>query len=165
MKGDERDMKLGHYSSNLIDELEAKSQENPRVMFKPRGLWFEVEGEQDWREWTNAENSGDINNQFHYRLSLAPGTKMLHIRSVGELDDFHKDFKSTDTPYPGADYEMIDWLKVADIWDGIVIAPYQWSRRLSNDPCSRWYYAWDCASGCLWNPNGSTIELLEEPRT
>ena len=156
-------MKLGHYSDKPIDNLETKSQTDLRSMFKPRGLWFEVEGDNDWREWTTAEQFGDVNAQYHYRLILSPTTELLQIKSAGELDDFHHEFKTLIPLFPGSHYEMIDWSKVAKSWDGIIIAPYQWTRRLSDDPCSRWYYAWDCASGCLWNPNGTTLELLHKP--
>ncbi|QBI98814.1 hypothetical protein SEA_BOBBY_184 [Mycobacterium phage Bobby] len=51
--------------------------------------------------------------------------------------------------------DWIDWGKVAADYGGIIIAPYQWSRRM--DP--HWYYTWDCASGCIWNLEA--IESLE----
>jgi hypothetical protein len=43
----------------------------------------------------------------------------------------------------------IEWRKVAERFDGIIIAPYIWQRRLDLE--SSWYYSWDCASGCIWN--------------
>lgn len=157
------EMKLGHYSKNPVDRLELKSQTNLRTAFKPRGLWFEVEGDQDWKEWATAEEFVDISAQYHYRIIPSLGTKLLHIQSVAELDEFHEEFKSPERLYPGSPDEYIDWVKVSESWDGIIIAPYQWSRRLSSDPCSHWYYGWDCASGCLWNPKSTTAELIREP--
>ena len=47
------------------------------------------------------------------------------------------------------DTHEIDWKKVKSKYQGIIIAPYQWSCRLNLD--SNWYYGWDCASGCIWD--------------
>lgn len=44
---------------------------------------------------------------------------------------------------------LIDWRRVAESYQGIVIAPYVWARR--HHLASGWYYAWDCASGCIWD--------------
>jgi hypothetical protein len=43
----------------------------------------------------------------------------------------------------------IDWQRVAEQHQGIIITPYQWECRYSID----WYYIWDCASGCIWDPD------------
>ena len=60
---------------------------------------------------------------------------------------------------------FIDWPKVAERYDGIIIAPYQWSRRLDGP---MWYYGWDCASGCVWRARAvlelkSMEELCQQP--
>ena len=53
----------------------------------------------------------------------------------------------------------INWRAVAGDYAGLIITPYQWSRRL--EPYS-WYYGWDCASGCIWDPSAITdIKLIE----
>jgi len=54
----------------------------------------------------------------------------------------------------------INWPAVAEKYDGIIIAPYIWQRRLSDNPDHFWYYGWDCASGCIWN-----TEVIEEIHT
>jgi hypothetical protein len=49
-------------------------------------------------------------------------------------------------------YQMtyeIDWYRVAEQYDGIIITPYIYERRLTE--YTTWYYSWDCASGCIWN--------------
>ena len=53
---------------------------------------------------------------------------------------------------------MLDFLKVMDEYDGIIIAPYQYSCRLMNSSTA-WYYGWDCASGCIWNLGCISIKL------
>lgn len=45
-------------------------------------------------------------------------------------------------------YEL-DWLKVKQKYQGIIIAPYQWKCRMAQE--TKWYYGWDCASGCIWD--------------
>ena len=61
------------------------------------------------------------------------------------------------------DYGCIDWRLVAEEWQGIVIAPYLWERRFDSD--ARWYYSWDCASGCIWDHRAiAAIELIGELR-
>lgn len=44
----------------------------------------------------------------------------------------------------------LDWAAIGKLYDGIIIAPYLWERRLNGG--AMWYYGWDCASGCIWNP-------------
>lgn len=44
-------------------------------------------------------------------------------------------------------YEYIDWASVCRAYQGIVISPYFWSRRMG----PMWYYSWDCASGVIWD--------------
>ena len=43
----------------------------------------------------------------------------------------------------------IDWNRVAKKYQGIIITPYIWERRLTTT-CT-WYYGWDVASGCIWD--------------
>ena len=44
----------------------------------------------------------------------------------------------------------IDWPSVAETYTGIEICPYRRSQRMRDD--ARWYYTWDVASGCVWDP-------------
>ena len=54
----------------------------------------------------------------------------------------------------------IRWQDVALDYQGILIAPYQWSLRLDKD--FRWYYMWDCASGCIWDLSAiASLTLLQ----
>ena len=55
----------------------------------------------------------------------------------------------------------IDWPAVATDYPGLIIAPYQWSCRMSE--FTRWYYGWDCASGCIWNAD-AIARVTEEAR-
>jgi hypothetical protein len=151
-------MKLSHYTTKPITKLVNKIQtgERPgwRYQPKPNGLWVSVDGEQSWPSWCEDENFGDCASQFCYSVELAADHNVLIIDTVAKMLDF-------DTRYPiGGDERWLDgwiyWPKVAEDYDGVIIAPYQWSQRME----LMWYYGWDCASGCIWN--ASAIESIHE---
>jgi hypothetical protein len=70
----------------------------------------------------------------------------------------------------------IDWPKVSERYDGVVIAPYVWSLRMGDyemiegrmrktpdSAISDWYYPWDCASGCIWKASAiKAFDLIKE---
>ena len=59
---------------------------------------------------------------------------------------------------------IINWLAVARDYDGILIAPYCYTRRMTLD----WYNTWDCASACVWNARAiervDYVGKIEHPR-
>jgi hypothetical protein len=77
-----------------------------------------------------------------FEVTLSPDANVLHIGSTEQFDKFNRKYRSDDM------FGSIIWPDVAKQYDGIIIAPYLWSRRL--DSSSRWYYGWDAASGCIW---------------
>jgi hypothetical protein len=48
----------------------------------------------------------------------------------------------------------IAWDRLRERYQGLIVTPYIWERRLTmgNGPDAMWYYFWDCASGCIWDP-------------
>ena len=52
---------------------------------------------------------------------------------------------------------MSEWDTLIGQYDGIEICPYLQQFRMSN---SMWYYTWDVASGCIWDPQ----VLIGEPK-
>lgn len=153
--------RLIHYSSKPLGKLwSITSQPTPESHFdKPSGLWVSAEGENDWKEWCSSESFHtellDIPNEIH----LKPDANILWLRSGDQLDEFTKMY-GRENPLaalsPGLFREpCIDWSRVAQDYQGIVISPYQWSRRMER--FTSWYYGWDCASGCIWN-----VEAIDE---
>ena len=126
---------LGHYTNRL------------QLDVKPRGLWWSVDG--DWERWCRAE---DWTIGQHRNEIIADMSRILQLKTVSDIDLFHAEFTSANQLY-------IKWPVVAWEWAGIEIAPYQWDRR-HNGHASRWYYGWDCASGCVWDVNA--ISLVQE---
>lgn len=110
-------------------------------------------GDDDWPTWCRENEFHHAGLAHAHRVTIAPDANLVRIMSPEGIDGLHETFAvETDMArkHPatfGRDSWAIDWARVARYYHGIVIAPYQWSRRMSPD----WYYGWDCASGCVWN--------------
>lgn len=140
---------LRHYSYKPLGEIGDREQGDPRTYGKPRGLWLSVEGGGDgWREWCEAESFAGGWRHI-YDVELAEGANVLHLRGPGDLDRFHHEWAVEDGVLVKWGRRCIDWRTVAEKYDGIIIAPYVWERRLDGE-VSEWYYGWDCASACIW---------------
>jgi len=122
------------------------------VYTKPRGLWLSAQGDDDWPSWCVSEKFRLQDLAHAWRVELAPEAAVLCVSTVEELDAFTDAFGYDDALFSSAHWRArgIDWPRVAESYRGIVIAPYRWERRLTQE--SLWYYGWDCASGCVWDP-------------
>lgn len=156
-------MNLMHYASEpvVFDRSRRYGQNEPSTFGKPEGFWVSVEGEDDWPSWCRAEGFNLGSLRFAHRVTLAASSNVLRIFTADGLDAFTDRFgalEPRDRKYATFDLRGIDWRRVADHYGGIVVAPYQYSRRLS----LHWYYGWDAASGCVWNPDAvEAVELVE----
>jgi len=124
---------------------------------KPVGLWVSVKGADDWESWCRAEGYGLDELAVAHRVRLVEGANILRITSGEGIDEFHRLYSTPggdDSYYQGFSEEYrrrqysMDWDKVAADYQGLIIAPYQWSHRLRGP---HWYYGFDCASGCIWD--------------
>jgi hypothetical protein len=153
--------RLLHYTNDPdLMTVESRSQDTAvaraSVPFtKPAGIWFSAEGKDDWPHWCRAEKFRTDKLSNVYKISLAAGTQLLRLEGAAELDAFTDGFGR-----PGRYGWFINWPSVAEAYQGIIIAPYLWSRRLN--PRTSWYYGWDCASGCIWD--ASAISGLQKIR-
>lgn len=142
-------MNLSHYSDHDEVAPYAVAQDSPSPVGKPRGLWVSVDGPDDWAEWNRVEQFRDIGAQHRHRVTLAPSSTVLHLGTLDALLEFSEAYRA---PHPwrdgGTGVTTIDWQRVAERHQGVIIAPYQWPARLN----LMWYYPWDCASGCIWDP-------------
>jgi hypothetical protein len=141
---------LSHYATKPVRKVRSVNQ--PRDVdadMKPRGLWFSVDNPNDdsptWASWCEAENYPI--GKLHHIVTLASDARLRRISCVRDLDAFHEEFHAP--IYPGGPHGYINWRRVADRYQGIIIAPYLWDRRFCRD--ARWYYSWDVASGCVWD--------------
>lgn len=157
------DFRLSHYSKSpfIFDKQYRYRQDRPRGYGKPAGMWVSVDGEMDWPEWCLSEEFGIQHLATRYRVTLREGHNVMWIGSAGQIEAFHNKFSvesdlsriyQANDPFAGEfthNQRVIDWHAVKDAgYDGLIIAPYQWSLRLRGP---HWYYGWDCASGCIWN--------------
>ena len=142
-----------HYSEKPMPRLkrERVPQINPDT-FKPEGIWITDDSDENWA-WFCRREKFRREGLRHVATVYVDPTNLLYLRTPGELDSFTREYS-----YPaGTPWRIgIDWNRVSEKYDGIMIFPYQWSRRLSGD--TSWYYGWDCASGCIWD--GKSIKKV-----
>lgn len=148
-----------HYSDAVVT-LDIDRTYEQEIEHKPRGFWLSVLGEDDWPSWCRGEEYGLDRLSVEHEVTLASDAVILAITSADEIDAFHSRY-GADPGWriPSDRFRSIDWGLVSESYDGIVIAPYVWPRRL-NGPS--WYYGWDCASGCIWNLDAiDAVRVLE----
>lgn len=118
-----------------------KQASTAHVYDKPSGLWYACGDE--WLRWVLSEMPDWLKGyKYAYALHLDT-SNMLVIRTLDQFDKFSE-------RYAGLD-EGIAWDWLAREYTGIEICPYQWDRRMGYT--SSWYYTWDIASGCIWDPS------------
>ncbi len=145
-----------HYSHEPIvfDRSRSYVQMEPLAYRKPAGFWVSVAGEDDWSTWCRDNDFRLAALVYECTVLLRDEARILQIGDRDGLREFHQsyavetDFERQHGGVFGHDGWPIDWRKVADDYQGIIISPYQWSLR-SRGP--QWYYPWDCASGCIWD--------------
>jgi hypothetical protein len=135
------------HSENL--EPKQVNQENDRP--KPKGLWYGVGFE--WLDFTISDFTSfyDKNKNvsvFEFDVNSA---NLLRITNFDELTAFDKEYCTSTERYRNP-----DWVRLAKEYNGIEIAPYIYKGRFEIS----WYYGWDVASGCIWNPKGLKIKKL-----
>lgn len=139
-------MRLLHYTARPFefDPARRYEQVGHYAGWKPAGFWLSVDGGDDcWRSWCEGEAWGLERLAHASEVTLKPSANVLVIDTPEKLDAF-------DMLYGDGDrhsLRSIDWPRVKRVHDGVIIAPYHWSRRLD----LMWYYGWDCASGVIWN--------------
>lgn len=145
--------RLIHYAKAPIDSLRPIDPA-VRPNGKPIGLWVSVEGEDDWKSWCEAEEFNLTALAYPHEVILNPEANILRMMTALEIDVFSVQYRK---PCDYSSRNDIDWLAVAKDYQGVIIAPYIWQRRLSEH--TLWYYGWDCASGCIWDVEA--IESME----
>jgi hypothetical protein len=133
-------MKLLHHSVSPLLRIENREQ-CTQPQHKPQGIWVSVEGVDDWKTWCLAQRWGLDRLEHTAEIHLRQDARILRLTSAQEIDSFTADYGSINS------IDGIHWQRVADQYQGIIIAPYVWSRQFY----PLWYYGWDCASGCIWD--------------
>ena len=169
---------LYHYSREVIPNLTQRKlvfgetyDEEPKPdeyylhpFMKPEGLWFSPEDDTQkhdasWRDYCLQELDDDSLLSYKYHVELGSCANLLILDTVSKMYEFNKRYLVY-YEEPVLRSLAICWQQVALDYQGILIAPYQWSLRLHSDFC--WYYPWDCASGCIWDISAiQSLTLLQ----
>ena len=147
-------MHLVHFSAEPLTTIKS-TPFNPDVKgfrrWKPQGLWVSVEEptNPDWLGWSNwcrSENFRLERLAHATRIFLKQDSRVLIIPQDMDINTFSNTFRKTDIPFRDEIYS-IDWERVQQTYQAIIISPYDWTARHD----LMWYYPWDCASGCIWD--------------
>src|SRR6266478_6493661 len=130
-----------HSSHKPIERLHGTAQ-GPEPDYKPRGFWYGM-GEA-WLEWCRSEMPSWI-GEHRYAVTLAPDAHILRLNTPTKVQQLHVRYPAHVGPV-----RFPDWCAIAREYDGIEVDPYYHGLRFKMD--SIWYYSWDCASGCIWEP-------------
>lgn len=155
-------MKIRHYSKREIYRLfhiEHLEEVQLYHYAKPQGFWISVEDdlEQGWNAWCKSENYCVDHLKYEHEVQLKPDCNILYCITEQQVFDLSRQFPFKSKYYNEIKY--VDWIKVKEKYQGIIIAPYQWQCRWALE--TSWYYGWDCASGCIWDLNAvESIKLI-----
>lgn len=144
-----KNSRLEHYAARPVI-LDDRIYQQPDYAWKPRGLWVscavaEDDGP-DWPTWCESEGFELGRLAVRHEVVLAESACILMIGGDAELVAFDREYCAP-SPYRGL-RKKPDWRRLAGEYQGIIISPYLWNQRLGKID---WYYAWDCASGCIWD--------------
>ena len=116
---------------------------------KPNGLWYQCGNE--WVEWLQSEQPSWMAG-YKYAYRVVPSKRVLKLTTAKQVLAFSKKYGAL------PDGSSLNWMAVARDWAGIEICPYQYVLRFP----LIWYYGWDVASGCIWDPSGlaAPLELI-----
>lgn len=160
-------MKLIHYAPKKR-VLQRQLLYAQSIDHKPKGLWVSCETYEEnrldpreyeeptmnWYEFASV-NIGPERLTYRHEVELTDAANMLTLDTTADMMLFTKEYtaiperyhdEANFTPDVGL---WIDWRLVRDRYQGIMIPIYHWNLRLSD--VTRWYYIWDCASGCIWD--------------
>lgn len=150
---------LYHYSAKPLTgcfpvKQTIADRDDWNFFYKPAGLWLSVEDE--WEKWCR-DNNFSLHRLTH-KAKVIIGAGADHLVKL----ETEEDVLAFDREYGGTNPRIeslraINWTRVATEFSGIIIAPYQWRLRFDYDLL--WYYGWDCASACVWDP--SIIDTIE----
>jgi len=149
---------LYHYTKQPLEMIGSKAQKEPETYFdKPTGLWVSAcdddrEGTpHGWKDFCEGENFLNLDEAttYRYQVHLRDNHSILFLGSKSEIGVFTDRYGKPCPITKSRERKKlaIDWQKVASDWDGVVVTPYRFDCRMEY----RWYYGWDCASGCIWS--------------
>ena len=149
------DLVLSHFTSAPLTEI-CRREPGVNPHWKPNGLWVSVDGADDWLSFCRGEDGSARPRAYphRYRVRLRKDCRVALLESLEDMEIFSEMYPDWG-PYENARV----WRRVAEEWDGIIVVPFQPWANFANERFY-WYTAWDCASGCIWDPQA--VEDFEE---
>ena len=120
-------------------EINFREKPNQELEFKPNGLWYGIGTA--WIDYTR--DTFPHREQEHMFKIDVDESQMKIIRTLEDMEEFENEYG---VKPPNSYYTYIDYVRVAQDYGGIEIAPYLWVAYGKH----LWYSSWDLASGCIW---------------
>lgn len=147
-------MRLYHYSSEKLDCIYPCSFLQ-RLDPKPSGIWVSVEdvgNPKDNLTWPEFCEDADFEPEclrYVHEIVLSGDANLLHLSTTSDMLSFNRLFRKPLFLRGIFSNFTIDWPRISDEYQGILIAPYHFDLRMDRD--FFWYFGWDCSSGCIWD--------------
>lgn len=152
-------MRLIHYSTKPLSQVYSRPHDETGGVYKTPGLWVSVEGNDDWVSWCRGEGWNLEGFKHATEITLAESAKVNVLSGARAIDQFTEEFQQNDR---GPIWRRgLDWKAIRSRWQGLIIAPYCWDRRMSDH--TGWYYGWDCASGVIWDADAVASVVPIDP--
>lgn len=183
LKEENYENKFYHLSIKPIKDLkdsfsDKKSWLTDSIYYNPKGLWISC-GDA-WIRWAGNDVHQWSLSTYIYEVTVTP--TVLRISSLSELEKFIKKYK-----FPNSRlkiYNVINWKKVKEEYDGLIICPYlgdeiwgkkankfglygdnkkieEYIKKLVGDSwknsiyfLAEWYRHWETATGTIWRVTG-----------
>ncbi len=150
--------KLIHYSANSEITYHSTVQK-AEDRCKPSGLWISVEDDYGWADYCRSVDCYIKTLEYSFKIELNPTAHILELRNYANLIAFTEEYKIDDRNGRNKRISNIDWIKIAEIYDGIIIAPLR--NYASINTALDWHSSWDCSSGCMWGEQALFVNKLE----
>lgn len=163
-------MKRIHYSDQPVIYDPTRAYPLSKGCFKPDGLWYSAStGDDGWVEWCK---EADFRGEYlkHQHELIIDTSKILLITTSDQLHQLLVEYPTLSYAHYNAvlyskrmrTVPTFDWAPLQKDYSGIEISPYLYQWRMPLCPIIgikypvpqegvMWYYAWDCASGVIWD--------------
>jgi len=147
-----------HLSKKKIIKLLDKEQ-NKTPSEQPKGLWFAKE--KKWINFIDKNTSKEVTGNIYLvklnfpvvkKMKEEDKNKILKIGTQKALDKFIEKYNVN---------HKIDWMKVSENNAGVLFEPYFYNQQMHPHKY-KWYSTLDIPSGCIWNKEAASIELIQE---
>jgi hypothetical protein len=130
---------------------------------KPAGFWVSNSAsELDWLRVCVRDSWRLERLANRHVVTLDQAANLLRLDSTEALADTTDRFGVWEPWMHFRNQRYIDWRRVTEIYDGILVERY--FDIDDHDPDCSWFSSWSCASGCIWRSRAiARIELVPMP--